>query len=127
MILQVPIGSIVVPFCGSYLGCYKVIPKRSYVEPVGKPTLSQKAGKPHFHLKPQAVPKDSRHPTGGLGGLGWGGSHETACAHVQHVRHVHGDHVIHVSAFAHVQHAMFGHVMRLHVLTFSMCNMLNIM
>ena len=25
-----PRGSVVVPFCGSYLGCEKVIPKRNY-------------------------------------------------------------------------------------------------
>ena len=28
----VPIGSIVVPFCGSYLESYKVIPKRNYYD-----------------------------------------------------------------------------------------------
>ena len=30
--LQVPIGSVVVPFCGLHLGSYKVIPKRNYME-----------------------------------------------------------------------------------------------
>ena len=28
--LGLPVGSIVVPFCGSYLGSYKAIPKRNY-------------------------------------------------------------------------------------------------
>ena len=27
---RLPIGSRVVPFCGSYLGSHKVIPKRNY-------------------------------------------------------------------------------------------------
>ena len=30
-----PIGSKVVPFCGSYLGSYKVIPKRNYLGAYG--------------------------------------------------------------------------------------------
>ena len=30
ILLRIPIGSKVVPFCGSYLGSYKVIPKRNY-------------------------------------------------------------------------------------------------
>ena len=30
-----PIGSIVAPFCGSYLGSYKVIPKKEYSEAYG--------------------------------------------------------------------------------------------
>ena len=29
-VLEFPIGSKVVPFCGSYLGSYKAIPKKSY-------------------------------------------------------------------------------------------------
>ena len=28
--INLPIGSIVVPSCGSYLGSYQVIPKRNY-------------------------------------------------------------------------------------------------
>ena len=31
-----PIYSIVVPFCGSYLGSYKVIPKRNYYGACGQ-------------------------------------------------------------------------------------------
>ena len=30
-----PIGSMVVPFCGSYLGSYQVIPKRNYLGAYG--------------------------------------------------------------------------------------------
>ena len=32
-----PIGSIVVPFCGSYLGSYREIPKKNYNGDLGKP------------------------------------------------------------------------------------------
>ena len=34
----IPIGSMVVPFCGAYLGPYKVIPKGTTREPMGAPS-----------------------------------------------------------------------------------------
>ena len=39
-------GSIVVPFCGLYLGSYKVIPKRNYLGAYGYLNLNQTSSEP---------------------------------------------------------------------------------